>query len=268
MNSAHDAGQIDRLADELLSATDAATPVPPLTERYPSLDIDDAYGIQSRQRTMRRAAGRSLVGRKIGLTSLAMQQQLGIDSPDFGYVLDDMVYSDGDTVPAARFISPRVEPELAFVLDRPLRGPGLTRSDALAAVGEVFLALEIIDSRVADWKITLVDTVADNASCGAVVLAREPLEIDPGQTADMVVDLSRNGQVVHRGNGAAVMSDPLEPLVWLANTLAAYDEGLEAGEFVLTGSFTGAVAVAVGDDITAHFGEHGAIGIRFGEESR
>jgi 2-keto-4-pentenoate hydratase len=263
MNTISRAERIDRLAQELLTATDQVRPVRPLRQRHPDLDVTEAYRIQQHQLRARVAGGEQLVGRKVGLTSAAMQAQLGIDSPDFGFVLDSMTFADGDTASADRFIAPRIEPELAFVLNRPLAGPGVTTVEALTAVEHVFLALEIIDSRVADWNIGLVDTVADNASCGAVVLGREPLSIHPASTSRIGVELFVDGELRQRGEGTAVMNDPLAPLVWLANTLGALGDGLRAGEFVLTGSFTGAVPIAPGSAVRADYGPHGRISINF-----
>lgn len=260
--------EIDDIVRELLQATRSRIPIRPLRTRIPEMDVDDAYRVQAGQLEALTASGRRLVGRKIGLTSAAMQRQLGIDSPDFGYVLDDMVYNDGDLVPADRFIAPRIEPELAFHLREPLQGPGITREQAVAAVDSVFLALEIIDSRIADWDIGLVDTVADNASCGAIAIAREPLTIDPGATASIEVGVDLNGDIVQRGRGDAVLGDPIEPLVWLANTMGRFGVTLGAGEFVLTGSFCAAVPVESGDRVTADFGEHGTISVSFPSSSK
>jgi 2-keto-4-pentenoate hydratase len=160
----------NQAADLLHIAQAASAPIAPLTERYPGLDVADAYAIQQINLTRRLNGGRSLVGHKIGLTSEPMQMLLGVDEPDFGYILDDMVLRDGSAVSAARFCAPRVEPEVAFLLHRPLRGPGVTVDEVHAATEAVAVALEIVDSRIADWKLTLADTVADNASSGAVVI--------------------------------------------------------------------------------------------------
>lgn len=254
---------IETIADDLRAATASKQAIAPLRDRFPDMAVSDAYRVQLRQLTLSTTSGRNLVGRKVGLTSTAMQRQLGIDSPDFGFVLDDMVYSDGDAVPTDRFLAPRIEAELAFLLREPLAGPGITREQAVAAVDGVFLALEIIDSRIADWDIGLVDTVADNASCGAIVVAREPLTIGPGRTDAIEVDLLLNGVAMQHGRGDAVLGDPIEPLVWLANTMGQYGVELGAGEFVLTGSFCGAVPVKSGDRVTANFGDHGAIAVSF-----
>ncbi|SDY79120.1 2-keto-4-pentenoate hydratase [Herbiconiux ginsengi] len=251
------------IAEELIAATRGRTVVQPLRKRFPALTLDDAYAIQVHQLDARRRSGSTLVGRKIGLTSTAMQRQLGIDSPDFGFVLDDMVYSDGDSIPLDRFVAPRVEPELAFVLRHSLSGPGVDREEALAAVEYVFAAIEIIDSRIADWDIGLLDTVADNASCGAIVVAREPMDIDVGHTRSVEVDLHRNGEIVDSGRGDAVLGDPLQPLVWLANVLGEHGATIQAGEIVLTGSFCRAAPVVRGDRVTADFRDHGSLTIDF-----
>jgi len=251
------------LAQELLVAAAQRTTVAPLRDRVADMTLDDAYEIQSRQLDAHLAEGRSLVGRKIGLTSLAMQEQLGVDSPDFGFVLDTMVFSDGDTVNIDQFIAPRAEPELAFVLSSPLQGPGVTRDDAVNAVSDVFAAIEIIDSRVENWNIGLLDTVADNASCGAIVVGREPLSVLPGATAAVEVELQINGDRVEGGRGDAVLGDPIAPLVWLANLLGERGVTLNAGEIILTGSFCRAAAIAEGDRVIADFGPLGALSVAF-----
>ncbi len=172
-------------ADELVQATTSLVPVPPLRGRLDGMTLADAYRIQTAQLEHHLGAGRVLAGRKVGLTSLAMQAQLGVDSPDFGYFFEDMVHHEGAYIPASAFIQPKVEPEFGFVLKSRLQGPGVTLEQATAAIGEVFPAIEIIDSRITDWDITLVDTVSDNASCGAIAVGSIPLEVDPAHLGDV-----------------------------------------------------------------------------------
>lgn len=262
------AADIPLLARELATATTTGRPVAPVRDRVEGMTLDDAYAVQDAQLAALLAAGRRVVGWKIGLTSVAMQQQLGIDTPDSGYVLDDMVYSAGDAIPAGRFIAPRVEPELAFVLGAPLRGSGVTLEEAAAAVEFVFPALEIIDSRVADWDIGLLDTVADNASCGAIVLGREPLEVDPRQTAQVIAEISVDGGTVESGAGTAVLGDPLAPLAWFAQVLDTRGRGLETGDIVLTGSFCRAIPVTAGSRVRAEFIGHAELAVTFTEGAR
>lgn len=251
------------LAAELAESTATRIPVAPLRDRVPAMTLDDAYAIQTIQLDARRAAGRTLVGRKIGLTSLAIQTQLGVNSPDFGFVMDDMVHADGDLISARQFVAPRVEPELGFVLKSQLKGPGVTVDDAAQAVEFVFAAIEIIDSRVENWDIGLLDTVADNASCGATVLGRVPLNVAAAETVTVAAEIAVNGEVRESGLGSAVLGDPVAPLAWLANVLGERGVALEAGQVVFTGSFTRAVPVAAGDVVTARFGTLGSLSITF-----
>ena len=192
-----------------------------------------------------------------------MQELLGVSEPDFGYILDSMMLPNGAEVPVTAFCAPRVEPEVAFLLRAPLRGPGVTVDDVLAATETVAPALEIVDSRIADWRITLADTIADNASSAAVVLGEwvpisdvPPL---PETTATLVV----NDTVVDTGEGTAVMGDPAAAVAWLANALARYDTAIEAGQFVMSGSYTTASFVAAGDHASAVISGLGAVNVSF-----
>lgn len=247
----------------LLEAHASGVPIEPLTERYPGFDLDDAYEVQSRQVRAWVADGRSVVGHKVGLTSAAMQRQLGVDRPDHGVLLGDRAHRSGDALAVSAFISPRVEPEVAFVLAAPLAGPGVTAADALAAVGSVRASLEVIDSRITDWRIRLVDTVADNASFGAYVLAPQGVPAHGLDLGAVRCRLDVNGEEVATGTGDAVLGSPLEALAWLANTLGARGVRLEAGHVVLPGSITAAFPVAAGDTVTAAFTGVGAVTARF-----
>ncbi|WP_256127841.1 2-keto-4-pentenoate hydratase [Arthrobacter sp. SDTb3-6] len=254
---------LESLARELLTATETLVPVAPLRDRVADMDLQDAYTIQSLQLEHHLAAGRVLAGRKVGLTSVAMQQQLGVDSPDFGYFFTDMVHHDGARIPATAFLSPKVEPEFGFVLKDTLHGPGITVEQATAAIGAVYPAIEIIDSRISDWDITLVDTVADNASCGAIAVGTEPLDIDPAHLGGIGCALVIDGHTLGRGTGADVMDNPVAPLAWLANVLGEQGVALEAGQLILPGSFTQAEPVTAGSSATADFGPLGSLTIHF-----
>ncbi|KWR72733.1 2-oxopent-4-enoate hydratase [Arthrobacter sp. W1] len=254
---------IKRLASELLDATETKVPVPPLRDRVLEMTLVDAYQVQDTQLQHHLANGRVLAGRKVGLTSLAMQKQLGVDSPDFGYFFADMVHHEDASIPANSFISPKVEPEFGFVLKETLSGPGITREQAAEAIGEVYAAIEIIDSRVADWNIKLVDTVADNASCGAIAVGTTPLDVAIEDLADVECSLLIDGKSVASGKGEAVMGDPVAPLAWLANVLGEQGVALEAGQLILPGSFTGAVPVEQNTSTTADFGALGSLTINF-----
>ncbi|MDQ0634315.1 2-keto-4-pentenoate hydratase [Arthrobacter pascens] len=254
---------LDGLADELLAATVSLVPVAPLRDRLQGMTLSDSYDVQNSQLEQHLANGRVLAGRKVGLTSVAMQRQLGVDSPDFGFFFEDMVHHDGARIPASTFIQPKVEPEFGFVLKESLQGPGITLEQAAAAIGAIYPAIEIIDSRITDWDIKLVDTVADNASCGAIAVGTTPLDIDPADLQDVTCSLVIDGEVTGTGTGADVMGNPVAPLAWLANVLGEQGVALEAGQLVLPGSFTAAMPVVTDSTATADFGPLGSLTIHF-----
>lgn len=250
-------------ADELLVAGTTLVPVHPLRDRLEGMTLADAYYVQTAQLQHHLAAGRVLAGRKVGLTSLAMQAQLGVDSPDFGYFFEDMVHHEGASIPVSAFIQPKVEPEFGFVLKSRLQGPGVTLEQATAAIGAIYPAIEIIDSRITDWDITLVDTVSDNASCGAIAVSSVALNIDPAELLHVSCSLVIDGLVTGSGTGADVMGNPVAPLAWLANLLGAEGVALEAGQLILPGSFTKAEPVTAGSTVVADFGGLGSLTIHF-----
>ncbi|MGW1147002.1 2-keto-4-pentenoate hydratase [Streptomyces sp. NPDC002454] len=256
----------EKAAAELLGAYATRTPVRPPSEALPGLGPADAYGIQRLQVERWLAEGARIKGHKVGLTSAAMRRQLKVDQPDYGHLMDTMFHTDSAPIDPARFLQPRIEPEFAFVLKRPLEGPGVTSAEAAAAVDFVLPALEIIDSRIADWRITLADTVADNASSGGVVLGANPVRLDAVDLASTPCLLHRNGVLADTGAGAAVLGNPLNALVWLANTLAPLGIGLEPGHVVLPGSLTAALPVVAGDVVTATFAGLGTVTADFSEE--
>lgn len=238
---------VRQAADLLYAAQSGRAPIDPLTERFPDLDVEGAYAIQQVNLSRRLRDGQSLVAHKIGLTSEPMQKLLGVDEPDFGYILDDMLLSNGAAVAASRFCAPRVEPEVAFLLREPLRGPGVSVDDVYAATDAVAPALEIVDSRIADWRLTLPDTVADNASSGAVVLGDWVPYVDGIDLPHARASLWLNGTEIDSGVGSAVMGDPAAAVAWLANALACFGAEILAGQFVMSGSFTSAAFVHPGD---------------------
>jgi 2-keto-4-pentenoate hydratase len=254
---------VENFSRELLAATETRVPVAPLRDRLEGMTLADAYHVQTFQLDHHLAAGRVLAGRKVGLTSLAMQRQLGVDSPDFGFFFEDMVHHDGADVPVSGFIQPKVEPEFGFVLKESLQGPGVTLEQAAAAIGTVYPAIEIIDSRITDWDIKLVDTVADNASCGAIAVGSIPLDVDPAALLDVDCSLVIDGKTLGSGTGADVMGNPVAPLVWLANVLGEEGVALEAGQLILPGSFTKAEPVTAGSTAMADFGPLGKLTINF-----
>ncbi|WP_233509996.1 2-keto-4-pentenoate hydratase [Actinomadura craniellae] len=254
---------IRRAADGLLGAYASGEPVEPLTTVYAGLTLGDAYAIQLAQIEEFRAKGARIKGHKVGLTSAAMQRQMNVDQPDFGVLLDTMFHLDSAPIDAGAFLQPRVEPEIAFVLGRPLAGPGVTAAEAAAAVDFVLPALEIIDSRIRDWKISLVDTVADNASSGGVVLGTRPAPLDAVDLRLAGCLLYRNGELINTGAAGAALGSPLNALVWLANTLGERGVSLEAGHVVLPGSITSAEPISAGDVLTAEFAGLGTVTANF-----
>jgi 2-keto-4-pentenoate hydratase len=253
-------------ASELLDAYTTRSPVEPLTPRLTGMTTDDAYEIQQVQLRRRLEQGRRVVGHKVGLTSRAMQRQLGVDQPDFGYLLDDMLFLEHLPIPVGTYLQPRIEPEIGFVLGRPLTGPGVTVAEAMSAVAYVVPALEIIDSRIRDWSIGILDTIADNASSGGVVLGSTPTALGAVDLRLVGCVLHRGGELVATGAGGAVLGSPISALVWLANTVGARGVTLEAGHVVLPGSVTASVPVAPGDTFTATFGGLGSVTARFAKE--
>jgi 2-keto-4-pentenoate hydratase len=251
-----------RVATALADAYGTRSPVEPPSASC-AMTLDDAYAIQALQVQRWLAEGATVKGHKVGLTSRAMQKMLGVDQPDYGHLLDTMFLASGERADAGRFLQPRVEPEIAFVLGRDLTGPGVTPVDVLRATDFVVASLELIDSRIRDWKITLVDTIADNASSGAVVLASRP--VLPGAVDLRLTGctLHHNGTLVATGAGGAVLGDPVRAVAWLANVRAATGEALHAGDVVLPGSCTAAVPVSPGDSVRAEFAGIGAVHVSF-----
>jgi 2-keto-4-pentenoate hydratase len=251
------------IAEELLDAYSSRKPVEPLTGQYTDLTLDDAYQIQLLQVSRWLADGARVKGHKVGLTSAAMQRQMGVDQPDYGHLLDGMFWLEHQPIPASRFVQPRAEPEVAFVLERPLQGPGVTVAEAIAAVGYVLPALELIDSRIRDWKIGLADTIADNASSGGLVLGSTPSPLDAVDLRLCGCNLHKNGELAGTGAGGAVLGSPLSSLVWLANTIGTRGVALEAGHVILPGSITASIPVGAGDVVTATFAGLGSVTARF-----
>ncbi len=255
--------QINQLGDELYQALGARRTVEPLSSRHPGLDLDAAYRIQQRLNQRRIAAGETIVGKKIGVTSRVVQQMLDVHQPDFGYLLSGMLYNEGQSIPADSLIQPRAEGEIAFILKRDLQGPGITNADVLRATECVMPCFEIVDSRIRDWKIRIEDTVADNASCGAFVLgdrAVDPRQVDLG-LCGMV--LEKNGEIVGTGAGAAALGHPVNAMTWLANTLGRLGIALKAGEVILSGSLAALVPVQAGDSLRMQIGGIGGCTVRF-----
>jgi len=245
--------------DRLASARAARRPCVPVRDLLPAGDIDAAYAVQSAWVAAQVAAGGTVVGRKIGLTNPVVQAQLGVDQPDFGTLLATMDCAPGEPIDAGRLLQPRIEAEVAFVLGRDLDVPDISADDVLAATGAVVAALEIVDSRVADWDISIVDTIADNASSGLFTLApgrRTPAGLD---LAACPMRLLRGGEEVSTGSGAACLGHPAAAVAWLAAAARSYGQPLRAGEVVLSGALGPMVPVAAGDRFTAEIGGLGQV---------
>lgn len=253
-----------RYGDELYTALRERRTVEPLTNRESSLTIDDAYHISQRLLARRLGDGEQLIGKKIGVTSKVVQVALGVHQPDFGYLTNVMLYEDGSDLPVStKLIAPRAEGEIAFVLERDLKGPGVSAADVLAATAFVKPCFEIVDSRIADWKIKIQDTIADNASSGMFLLGSTPVSarhID-FVTCGMVV--WKNGEVLSTGAGAAALGSPLNCVAWLANTLGERGEALLAGEVILSGSLVPLEPVKAGDFMQLRVAGLGDASVRF-----
>lgn len=238
-------------------------PIAPLSEMYPSLSPGQAYAIQSAWLELRRMEGGQLVGRKIGLTSKAMQEQLSVHEPDYGFILDTMVVPSGSTLPRSAFLLPRIEPEIAFWLSEDLSGPGVTAEQVLAATEGVSAALELVDSRIENWRIKLVDTIADNASSARLIVSQQrfsPQELD---LAAEGVELLCDGESVGSGTGAAVLGHPARAAAWLVNKLAEFGVSLLKGQVVLPGAMCAAVSVFPGKTYRAVYTRLGDVSISF-----
>ncbi|CAB3793831.1 2-oxo-hept-4-ene-1,7-dioate hydratase [Pararobbsia alpina] len=260
---------IASLARQLYDARKTRTQLRHFSKQFPEMTIEDGYAIQREWVKLEIADGRTIKGRKIGLTSRAMQQASQITEPDYAPLMDDMFFEAGGDIPFNRFIAPRVEVELAFILDKPLKGPGVTLFDVLSASGYVVPAIEIIDSRIEQFdRETRVmrkvfDTISDFAANAGIVLGGSPVR-------PMDVDLRRVGALLHKngvieetGLAAAVLNHPATGVAWLANKIAPYDEQLNAGDVVLSGSFTRPTAAAAGDTFHVDYGSLGCVSFRF-----
>jgi 2-keto-4-pentenoate hydratase len=236
--------------------------IEPFTDADPDLTMADGYAVQSELTRLLLADGDEIVGYKVGLTSKPMQRMVGVDSPDYGPVLASTLYRDGDAIPLDLFIQPKIEAEIVFVLGEALKGPGISVIDAARAVAGVAAAVEIVDSRFADWRIKLADTVADLASNGAVSTSGRLVPL-AGLDARLIgMTLTKNGQLVDTGAGAAALGDPLGAVSWLANTLGEMGVGLEPGHLVMTGALHAAVPMAAGDVFRADFDRLGPVTVR------
>ena len=256
-------------ASDLLRAEESRQQIGLLTQRFPGMDMADAYAIQNRILEAKLAAGRRIIGWKIGLTSRAMQSALGIDIPDSGIFFDDMLFESGATVPTDRYIEPRVEAEIAFVMKHSLGGTDVTREDVIAATDHVAPALEILDTRIVrkdgatGQSRRIFDTISDNAANAGIVMGAQKHAIDGTDLRWTGAIVFRDGEVEETGLGAGVLNDPVESVVWLARRMAQYGQSIAPGQIILSGSFIRPVECPPGTKIHADFGEFGAVDIAF-----
>jgi len=250
-------------ARALRNARAERRPIAPVSATFALAGPDAAYAVAEINTQVALAAGRRVIGKKVGLTSRAVQRQLGVDEPDFGVLLDDMEYLDGDEVPMSRLAQPKVEAEVAFVVGRELAGGAPSWGEFLASLAYALPALEIVDSAIADWKISLADTVADNASSGLYVLGQEPVAIGQLAGAEFGMQLAVSGAVASVGSGAACLGHPLRAAYWLARTMAARGQPLRSGEVILSGALGPMVPVAAGDSVQTRIGGIGLCAVRF-----
>jgi len=254
---------IEKAANDLFEAEKGCFQISMISEENPDMTIDDAYAVQLKNVERRIASGEKIIGMKIGLTSKGMQKLLNVDVPDYGHLFNNMLLLEGAVCHSAQLCQPKVEGELAFCLKKTLKGPGLTIADVYDATNYVVPALEIVDSRIKDWKIKLVDTIADNGSSCRLVLGSR---MTPIQAVDMRLTgmiLEKNGEMVNSGTTAEVFGNPAASVAWLANQLSAYGIELKAGSIVLAGALTAAVPAQAGDTITASFYGMGSVSVKF-----
>lgn len=261
--------RVQQAADRLVTAERESRPGEPIRDLIGHTDITAAYAVQQRITAAKLRAGATLVGRKIGLTSAAVQQQVGVDQPDFGVLLDHMLYFDGQSIPIERLLQPRAEAEIAFVLAADIEDPALSREALARAVAYASPAIEIVDSRVRDWDIAITDTVADNASSGVFVLGDTQLPLEKFVPREVTMRMTSNGRQVSTGTGAACLGDPLEALWWLARTSIEFGTPLHAGEIILSGALGPLAPVEAGDTLTASISTLGSVTVTFtrGEQS-
>ena len=258
-----DSETVHQIAHELIDAEANHAPVPPITDRYPDFNIADAYEVQRTVIDHRLGEGRKIIGKKVGLTSKAMQQALGVSEPDYGMLLDGVLIENGADYATGQLLQPRIEGEIAFVLKADLPGPDVTPEQVLAATDYIVPALEVIDSRIKDWKIKLPDTIADNASSARVVVGTGHLPVEGLDLANVEMVFEKNGEEIGRATGEAVLGHPANAVAWLANTMHSLGVTLNAGDLIMPGALTAMTPVQAGDTIKATFSSLGSVSVQF-----
>ncbi|PZX01286.1 2-oxohept-3-enedioate hydratase [Psychrobacillus insolitus] len=255
------------MAEELLEAERTKQSIAPLTETYENITVADAYAVQLAQIRQKIDTGATVKGLKIGLTSKAMQEMLNVYTPDYGFILDTMVYDELEGLSTESFIQPKVEFEIAFVFNKKLKGPKVTMQDVIDATDYVVPAVEVIDSRIANWKIKFEDTVADNGSSAGAILGEKRTQLkDIEDITNIPMIVKKNGEFLDQATSAAVLGNPLNAVVWLANEVSAYGISLEPGMFVLSGALSKAVTFEAGDEFEADFGILGKVSVNILKE--
>jgi 2-keto-4-pentenoate hydratase len=254
---------IQEAATLLLDAEKTKQVIKPLTVSYPDITVDEAYYIQLEQIRRKVENGAVIVGKKIGATSKAIQKMFGVDQPDYGHLLADMMYVEGDTISLDQYIQPKVEFEIAFILKKELKGPNVSILDVIEATDYIVPAIEVIDSRIEDWKIKFEDTVADNGSSAGAIIGGKPTKLDGIDLTHIGMVAYKNGEMIDSAAGAAVLGNPLRAVAWLANSLGKYDVSLKAGEIILSGALTSAVDISDHDTYTAEFAHIGSVTASF-----
>lgn len=252
-----------KVAGELLKAERGTYQIDAISATYPEMTVEDSYNIQLQNVAKKVEEGEKVIGMKVGLTSKGMQKLLKVNEPDYGHLTDKMLLLEGNICPMNELIQPKVEGELAFCLNKTLKGPGITIADVYNATEYVVPAIEIVDSRIKDWKIKLVDTIADNGSSAKFVLGSRMTKIENIDMRLIGMNLEKNGKLVSSGTGAEVWGNPAASVAWLANKLAEFDIELKEGSIVMSGAVTAAEVAEVGDVFTVSFQGVGSVSVKF-----
>lgn len=254
---------VQEAASRLLEAEETKQVIEPLTVSYPGFTVDEAYHTQLEMIRRKVEHGGIIVGKKIGATSKAIQKMFGVNQPDYGHLLADMMVVEGETISLDQYIQPKVEFEIAFKLKKDLKGPNVSILDVIEATDYIVPAIEVIDSRIRDWQIKFEDTVADNGSSACAIIGGKPTKLEGLDLTHIGMVAYRNGQIIDSGAGAAVLGNPLRSVAWLANSLGKYEVALKSGEIVLSGALTSAIEVKDNDTFTAEFAHIGSVTASF-----